>query len=90
MGKCISQGVEAVWKTKDVCEFMRARYILKDTITSFRFDTEEESYQISYKTDQKPWNMPILSVYVKAYQKYNLFKQYNKLMKTRLYLFVLQ
>jgi hypothetical protein len=77
IGKCTSKSYDEVWRTKDYQEFMRARYILRDRITSFNF--QDGVYQITYKSDKKPWNMPVVSVYVKAHQKYNLFKQYNKL-----------
>jgi hypothetical protein len=77
LGKCVSKSFDEVWRTNDYLEFMRARYILRDRITSFNFDGE--FYQIVYASDKKPWNMPVLSVYIKSHQKYNLFQQYNKL-----------
>jgi hypothetical protein len=76
LGKCTSKTYNEVWQTKDYYEFMRARYVLRDRIISFKFDN---IYQIIYKSEKKPWNMPVIAVYVKAHQKYNLFKQYNKL-----------
>ena len=77
IGKCVSKTYEECWMTKDYLEFMRARYILQDRIVSFRYN--EGFYQISYESDKPPWNMPVISVYVKAHQKFNLFNQYNKL-----------
>lgn len=77
LGKCISKSFDEVWRTSDYLEFMRARYILNDRVISFKFDGE--FYQIIYASDKKPWNMPVVSAYVKAHQKYNLFQQYNKL-----------
>ena len=77
LGKCTSKSYDDVWRTKDYLEFMRARYILRDHITSFKFDNG--CYQIIYKSEQNPWNVPVIAVYVKAHQKYNIFKQYNKL-----------
>ena len=92
IGKCVSQSFDEVWKTYDYFEFMRARYVLQDRITDFSIHRPDSSvsqseirtddktiYTIRYKSNSKPWNLPIVSVYVKAHQKYNLFKQYNKL-----------
>ena len=56
---------------------MRARYILKDRIISLH--SSNSGYKIIFTSDKKPWNMPVLSVYIKAHQKFNLFQQYNKL-----------
>ena len=80
IGKCTSKSYDEIWKTKDYLEFMRARYILRDRILNFTH--RDGVYQIVYASDRKPWNMPVVSVYVKAHQKYNLFKQYNKLIKS--------
>jgi hypothetical protein len=77
MGKCISKSYDEVWRTKDYNEFMRARYILRNRI--LKITKEDEFYQIVYQTEKKPWNMPVISAYVKAHQKYNVFQQYNKL-----------
>lgn len=81
LGKCTSKSIDEVWRTNDYNEYMRARYILRDRIVSFKFDNfaDNPGYQIIYKSQKKPWNMPVIAVYVKAHQKYNLFKQYNKL-----------
>jgi len=77
LGKCISASFDEVWRTKDYLEFMRARYILRERIVSFT--CINGVYQIVYASDKKPWNMPVISSYIKAHQKYNLFEQYNKL-----------
>jgi hypothetical protein len=82
LGKCISQFHEEIWKTRDFNEFMRARYILKDRI--LRINYPVDSYEIVYESDKKPWNMPILSVYIKAHQKYTIFEQYNKLIENNI------
>ena len=79
MGKCVSKSFDEVWRTKDYSEFMRARYILRTRVISFHY--YDGLYQIIYSSDKKPWNMPVLAVYVHAHQKYNLFQQYNKLIQ---------
>ena len=85
IGKCVSQSFSERWQTSDKVEFMRARYILKDRILSFETrritvdNCEQTSYIIDYTSEQTPWNLPIVSVYVKAHQKHNLFTQINKL-----------
>ena len=85
IGKCVSQSFSESWETSDYLEFMRARYILKDRITNIskrHIDSdglENKKYIIEYKSDKAPWNFPIVSVYVKAHQKFNLFNQINKL-----------
>lgn len=87
IGKCVSQSYSESWETSDYLEFMRARYILKDRITNIskrHIDSngvENKKYIIEYKSDKAPWNLPIVSVYVKAHQKFNLFNQINKLHK---------
>ena len=58
---------------------MRARYVLRDRITSLNHS--DGFYNITYTSDKKPWQMPVISAYVKAHQKYNLFQQYNKLIE---------
>ena len=77
LGKCISQSYEEVWQTDNYLEFMRSRYILKDRIISI--SCSNNIYKIVFKSDKKPWNFPVLSVYIKSHQKFNLFQQYNKL-----------
>ena len=85
LGKCISGSYDDKWRTRDYNEFMRARFLLRDRITCI---TEEDCgkeppiYSITYKTEKEPWNFPIISVYVKSHQKYNIFSQYNKLMSS--------
>ena len=79
LGKCTSKSFDECWRTKDYLEFMRARYVLKDRITSFKYS--DGFYNITYASDKKPWNMPVISAYVKAHQKFNLFQQYNKLIE---------
>jgi Icc-related predicted phosphoesterase len=85
IGKCVSQSFSESWETSDYLEFMRARYILKDRIINIskrHIDSnglENKKYIIEYKSDKTPWNFPIISVYVKAHQKFNLFNQINKL-----------
>ena len=79
LGKCISKSYDEIWRTKDYYEFMRARYILRERIISFNY--YDGWYSIVYASDKKPWNMPVVSAYVKAHQKYNLFQQYNKLIE---------
>jgi hypothetical protein len=83
-GKCFSTTSASTWRTRDSTEFLRAVYVLGDKI--LRVDTEfcentQKEYVITYTTDRKPWNFPIISAYIKAHQKYNLFEQYNKLRK---------
>jgi len=56
---------------------MHARYVLGPRILDFKY--EDGFYQINYTSNRKPWNHPVISAYAKAHQKYNLFKQYNKL-----------
>lgn len=77
LGKCISQGFDEVWKTTSYDEFMRARYILKDKIVNI--SQRNNVFEITFTPDQKPWNMPVISAYVKAHQKYNIFNQYNRI-----------
>ena len=79
LGKCSSRKFDECWRTKDYLEYMRARYVLKDRITSFKYS--DGFYNITYTSDKKPWNMPVISAYVKAHQKFNLFQQYNKLIE---------
>ena len=79
LGKCTSKSFDECWITKSYLEYMRARYILKDRITSFNYS--DGFYNITYTSDKKPWNMPVISAYVKAHQKFNLFEQYNKLIE---------
>lgn len=79
LGKCISKSYDDIWRTKDYYEFMRARYILRERVISINYC--DEWYSIVYASDKKPWNMPVVSAYVKAHQKYNLFQQYNKLIE---------
>jgi hypothetical protein len=79
LGKCTSKSFDECWRTKDYLECMRARYVLRDRITSFNYS--DGFYNITYTSDKKPWNMPVISAYVKAHQKYNLFQQYNKLIQ---------
>jgi hypothetical protein len=97
IGKCVSQSFSETWETTDYLEFMRARFILKDRITNINMrlitnDTNDnyrpgklqKKYIIEYKSDKIPWNFPIVSVYVKAHQKFNLFSQINKLYKNNI------
>jgi len=82
LGKTTSKYSTGQWKTNNELEYMRARYILQDRILTM--DESEGIYTISYKLTRKPWNMPIISAYVKAHQKFNLFNQVN-LIKTYRY-----
>jgi hypothetical protein len=75
LGKCISNSYDDVWKTTSYDEFMRARYILKDRIV--KISQTNNVFEIVFTSDQKPWNMPVISAYVKAHQKFNIFNQYN-------------
>ena len=77
LGKCISKSYDEVWRTKDFMELERARYILQNRIR--RITQNGEYYQIEYVSEKIPWNFPVVSSYVKHHQKFNLFKQYNKL-----------
>lgn len=77
LGKCISKSYDEVWRTKDFMECERARYILQDQVR--RITKQGEYYQIEYVSEKTPWNFPVVSSYVKHHQKFNLFKQYNKL-----------
>ena len=77
LGKCISKSYDEVWRTKDFMECERARYILQDRVR--RIVKQGEYYQIEYVSEKAPWNFPVVSSYVKHHQKFNLFKQYNKL-----------
>lgn len=77
IGKCISRSFDEVWRTTDRNEYLRARYQLRERIIKC---TESHGiFEITYTSDESPWNYPIISAYVKAHQKYNLFQQYNKL-----------
>ena len=82
IGKCVSQSYDECWRTRDYYEFMRARYILKDKISTI--SEKDGIYTVMYKSEKAPWNMPIISVYVKAHQKHNIFKQYNKIISSNL------
>lgn len=77
IGKCISNSYDDVWKTTSYDEFMRARYILRDRIV--KISQINNVYQIVFKSNKKPWNMPVISAYVKAHQKFNIFNQYNRI-----------
>jgi hypothetical protein len=79
IGKCFSTKCESTWRTHDSVEFLRAVYVLRGKI--LRVDKNEGEFIVTYKIDRKPWNFPIISAYVMAHQKYNLFEQYNKLRK---------
>lgn len=77
LGKCISKSFDDVWKTTSYDEFMRARYILKDRIV--KISQTNAMYEIVFTSNKKPWNMPVISAYVKAHQKFNIFNQYNRI-----------
>ena len=84
LGKCISQSYDEVWRTRDYNEHMRARYLLRSRIVSITdedYDGMGTIFSIKYKTEKPPWNMGIVSAYVKAHQKFNLMTQYNKLVE---------
>ena len=58
--------------------------MLKDKIVSITdedYDGMGTIFSIKYKTEKPPWNMGIVSAYVKAHQKFNLMTQYNKLVE---------
>jgi hypothetical protein len=83
IGKCVSDSFESVWKTDNYLEYMRARYILQDRIVKIAENVNESGklmYEVYYSSDKQPWNLPILSAYVHAHQKHQVFKQYNKLL----------
>ena len=77
VGKTISQSVDDIWRTTDKNEYLRALFQLEDKITGVNF--QNGCYSITYKTDKTPWQCPVISVYVKAHQKLQLFRQYNTL-----------
>jgi hypothetical protein len=77
LGKCISKSYDEVWRTKNFMECERARYILQDRVS--RITKRGDYYEIEYISEKAPWNFPVVSSYVKHHQKFNLFKQYNKL-----------
>lgn len=79
LGKTTSKYSTGQWKTNNELEYMRARYILQDRILKMDKDPEADIWTINYKLLNKPWNMPIISVYVKAHQKFNLFNQINSI-----------
>lgn len=82
IGKCVSKSFEESWRTNSYSEYMRARYVLKDRILSLGFSKKNDYegwYSVTYSSTKSPWNVPVISAYVKAHQKFILFKQYNKL-----------
>lgn len=87
IGKCGQSKHTSQWKTTDPIEFARARFILGDSITHISISEGEYDifgaimprvYKVQFTSNKPPWNCPIICAYVKAHQKYNLFKQYNK------------
>lgn len=87
IGKCGQSKHTSQWKTTDPIEFARARFILGDSITHISISESEYDvfgaimprvYKVQFTSNKPPWNCPIICAYVKAHQKYNLFKQYNK------------
>ena len=93
VGKTTSKYVSDTWRTTDKNEYLRALYQLQDNVIGVyedRVETGEvqgikkistvRSYSIEHTVpDKTPWQCPVVAVYVKAHQKLQLFKQYNKL-----------
>ena len=88
MGKCGQTKNTLTWTTTDPIEFTRARFILGEAITHIDVSNQEfdvfgqiipRTYTVYFTSNKPPWSCPILCAYVKAHQKYNLFKQYNKI-----------
>jgi hypothetical protein len=96
VGKCEAKEQQAEWRTSDPVEFMRARYILGESVIGVLEPIGDYGdytpqldifgkptpldFRVTFLQDKKPWRMPIIPAYIKAHQKYNLYAQYNKIM----------
>jgi len=80
VGKTTSKYVSDTWRTTDYNEYLRALYQLQENLIGVRYNEADKIYSIEYTdNDKTPWQCPVVAVYVKAHQKLQLFKQYNKL-----------
>ena len=79
-GKTIVKQSTSTWRTSSSSEYLRALYSLQDKVIGTTTTTERgvECNTITYKNDKQPWQLPVVSVYVLAHQKMQLFDQYNK------------
>ena len=88
VGKVASKYVSDVWRTTDLREYLRALYQLQNQIVgiqSFENNVGKQIYHIEYTVpDKKPWQCPVISVYVKAHQKLQLFRKYNQLVSKKI------
>ena len=77
IGKCSSKQSSSTWRTSDKFEFLRGLYSLNEKIIGTK--QWGNIFEIEYQTDKTPWQLPVISAYVKAHQKVILFEQYNTL-----------
>jgi hypothetical protein len=89
VGKTTSKDATSTWRTTDHFEYLRGLYQLQDSITGVhQYSTritddvplEQKVFEITYKNDKAPWQLPVISAYVKAHQKVILFERYNALL----------
>lgn len=86
IGKCFSQFGESTWRTDNYSEFLRARYILRDNITSL--DINDGIYTIGYKKSSPQWCMPIIYAYVLRHQKHIIMEHLSLLDQTPVHICV--
>ena len=82
IGKCSSKVSTEKWRTTDRFEYLRALYQLQDVLLNVHTQNLPDDrvlYEVEYKTDRTPWQLPGLAGYVKAHQKVIIFERYNAL-----------
>ena len=87
IGKCNQNPHSLHWTTIDPVEFARARFILGTYIENIEITQNDNicggnqtlTFKIWFRSNKSPWTCPIIAAYVKAHQKYNLFKMYNEI-----------
>ena len=89
VGKTTARESTSTWRTTNNFEYLRGIYQLQESIVGVQqykapvtesHPEERTIYEITYKNDKPPWQLPVISAYVKAHQKVLLFEKYNALL----------
>lgn len=80
IGKTYQNRKVSIWRTNNKCEYLRAKYTLKDDIQHINY--KNGIYEIHYKTNEEMWGLPVIYAYVLRHQKFIMFEHLNKLDQT--------
>jgi hypothetical protein len=81
-GTCQMKDSVNSWRTNDEFECLRGLYQLKDTLIGtncIELDDGRKNYELIYRSEKKPWAMPIISSIVQHHQQLIVKERYNEL-----------